>query len=147
MVSNDSIESNITDTTIPAMIRGFIFNLNELEINKFKELFNSVSIVRNHKLKSIEYETVCASEAFHVLVNGVDLMLPRMARIWPQITGFNELCEDDKIVLLKTSCPQIMTLQSIMLFDFEGQFWTIPIVCSVCGDRAIGLWLHLWQKL
>ncbi|CAG2171011.1 unnamed protein product [Oppiella nova] len=40
---------------------------------------------------------------------------------------YKELCEDDKIILLKTSCPEILCLYKVVNFDFDGEFWRVPI--------------------
>ncbi|CAG2100949.1 unnamed protein product [Medioppia subpectinata] len=121
-------ETNKTNAIIPSLIRGLIFNFNELEINRFKELFNSVAVVRNPSVRSIAYETVNVREALELLLNGADVMFSRMVKMSLKISGFNDLCEDDKIVLLKAACPQLTILQSIIIFNFNGEFWTIPII-------------------
>ncbi|CAG2106609.1 unnamed protein product [Medioppia subpectinata] len=107
---------------------GLIFNFNELEINRFKELFNSVAVVRNPTVRSIAYETVNVREALELLLNGANVMFSRMVKMSLKISGFTDLCEDDKIVLLKAACPQLTILQSIIIFNFNGEFWTIPII-------------------
>ncbi|CAG2163563.1 unnamed protein product [Oppiella nova] len=43
------------------------------------------------------------------------------------MTEFSELCEDDKIALLKKGCTEIICLLTVVTFDFEGEFWTVPI--------------------
>ncbi|CAG2164818.1 unnamed protein product [Oppiella nova] len=43
------------------------------------------------------------------------------------INEYKELCEDDKIILLKTSCPEILCLYKVVNFDFDGEFWRVPI--------------------
>ncbi|CAG2112390.1 unnamed protein product, partial [Medioppia subpectinata] len=125
--SNALISSKRNDNKIPSIFRGFIFNLNDNEIKVLKELFSSVAVVRDPPTKTIAYETVCVSDAIQVLQNGADLNFPRIVKMSANINGFKELCEDDKIALLKTACPQLMLLQSIFHFDFEGQLWTLPI--------------------
>ncbi|CAG2109858.1 unnamed protein product, partial [Medioppia subpectinata] len=126
-LSNDFNEINKMDTKIPSFIKGFIFNFNELEMNRFKELFNSVAVVRNRTVRTIAYETVCVSDALQILQNRADIKFALMVKMSTNINGFKELCENDKIVLLKAGCPQIMFLLNIRDYDFEGQFWTIPI--------------------
>ncbi|CAG2181009.1 unnamed protein product [Oppiella nova] len=49
----------------------------------------------------------------------------RMIQMCKTIDEFKELCEDDKIILLKASCPEIICLLSVLTFDFDGEFWTV----------------------
>ncbi|CAG2110248.1 unnamed protein product [Medioppia subpectinata] len=98
-----------------------------LEINRFKELFNSLAVVRGNPVTTIAYETNTASDGIQLIQNRADLKFTRMVKMSANINGFNELCEDDKIALLKAGCPQLWLLQNIVDFDVEGQFWRIPI--------------------
>ncbi|CAG2106608.1 unnamed protein product [Medioppia subpectinata] len=124
-------ESNKMSHNIPSVIKQFIFNFNELEINRLKELFSSVATVRHQRVRTVVYETECVSDALHVLHNRSDRKFPQMIKMLERIHGFNELCANDKSVLFKAPCPQLMLLESIILFDFNGQFWTIPIRSDV----------------
>ncbi|CAG2176971.1 unnamed protein product, partial [Oppiella nova] len=46
------------------------------------------------------------------------------------MSQFSDLCEGDKIALLKSGCPKIINLLSVLNFNFEGKFWTVPFECN-----------------
>ncbi|CAG2100950.1 unnamed protein product [Medioppia subpectinata] len=127
--SNDLIEinNNNTNTGISSVIKGFIFNFNELEINRFKELFNSVAVVRDPTVRTIAYETVNVLKAFQILNSRAEFKFTQMVKMSANINGFKKLCENDQIVLLKAACPQLMFLLNITDYAFDDMYLTIPI--------------------
>ncbi|CAG2109824.1 unnamed protein product [Medioppia subpectinata] len=110
----------------PALIRGLIFNFNDLEINRFKELFSSVDVMRDPTL-AIASETTDVMEAFRLLQMRCDVKCRRIIKMSTNISEFTNLCEEDKIALLKTGCPEIICLISVLNFNFDGEFWTVGI--------------------
>ncbi|CAG2163561.1 unnamed protein product [Oppiella nova] len=42
------------------------------------------------------------------------------------MSEFRELGKDDKIELLMAGFPKILSLLSVLNFNFEGRFWTVP---------------------
>ncbi|CAG2169974.1 unnamed protein product [Oppiella nova] len=55
------------------------------------------------------------------------------------MSQFSHLCEGDKITLLKSGCPKIINLLSVLNFNFEGKFWTVPFD----NENAVQLSLDL----
>ncbi|CAG2116678.1 unnamed protein product [Medioppia subpectinata] len=99
-------------------------------MNRFKELFNSVALVRGKPvppLTTIAYETESVSDGIQLMQNRANTKFTLIVKMSANIKGFNDLCEDDKIVLLKAGCPQLWLLQNIINFDIDGKFWRVFI--------------------
>ncbi|CAG2168561.1 unnamed protein product [Oppiella nova] len=125
---------------IPALIRGLIFNFQELEINRLKELFSSAAVMREPSLRTTS-ETINLMDAFRVLQMRCDVKCRRIVKMSTNMTEFVNLCDEDKIALLKTGCPEIICLISVLNFNFDGEFWTVDID----GENATVLRLDLFR--
>ncbi|CAG2113706.1 unnamed protein product, partial [Medioppia subpectinata] len=111
---------------IPSVIRGLIFDLNELELGRFKQLFSSMETVKDPLVKCTS-RAIEFAEVFCILQVRNETKFKRIVKMSTNIDAFNELCDEDKIVLLKTGVTEIMTLMTVLNFDYEGEFWTVPI--------------------
>ncbi|CAG2169975.1 unnamed protein product, partial [Oppiella nova] len=111
---------------IPSLIRGLIFNFNELEMHRLKHLFSSTAYMRDPIVTNVT-KTATYSDAFKVLRMRSDMKCQKIIKMCKNINQFKELCEDDKIILLKTSSPEIACLYKVVNFNVQGQFWTVPI--------------------
>ncbi|CAG2163560.1 unnamed protein product [Oppiella nova] len=47
------------------------------------------------------------------------------------MSEFSELGKDDKLGLLMAGFPKIIRLLSVLNFNFEGRFWTLPFLSAV----------------
>ncbi|XP_054169176.1 nuclear hormone receptor HR96-like [Oppia nitens] len=131
------MKKNIVDTTvsnerqkvsdIPTLIRELIFSFNELEMNRFRELFSSAVMLRDPVLKTIS-ETNTYMDSFTVLQKRAALKCNRIIKMSTNISEFTNLCEEDKIALLKTGCPEVICLLTVVNFDFNDNYWTVPVV-------------------
>ncbi|CAG2110184.1 unnamed protein product, partial [Medioppia subpectinata] len=111
---------------IPSAIRGLIFKLNELEFSRFKQLFISMAIIKDPVVKCAANETTFA-DIFRHLEDRNELKYRRIVKMAANITEFNDLCAEDRIALVRAGAPHIACLTNVLGFDFEGQFWTVPI--------------------
>ncbi|CAG2163400.1 unnamed protein product [Oppiella nova] len=127
-----------------SVIRNIIFNFNELETNKLRHLFTSTAYMRDPVLKKTS-KADTYTDAFNVLQTRSDIKCRKIIQMCKTMAQFKELCEDDKIILLKASCPEIICLLSVLTFNFEGEFWTVAI------DSENGVMLPLnvlkWENL
>ncbi|CAG2101223.1 unnamed protein product [Medioppia subpectinata] len=114
------IETNFV-VQIPNMIRGILFDLNELEMSRFKQLFMSMNVVKDPVVRCTSEMTTYTEEA------RIEDKYKRIVKMATNITEFNDLCAEDKVSLLKTGVPDIMCLTTVLGFDFEGEFWRVPI--------------------
>ena len=113
---------------IPSLIRGLIFSFNELEMSRLKHLFSSTTYMKDPVAK-ITTKVETYNDFVNATITRSDNKCRRMIQMCKTIDEFKELCEDDKIILLKASCPEIICLLSVLTFDFDGEFWTVAIVC------------------
>ncbi|CAG2101225.1 unnamed protein product [Medioppia subpectinata] len=111
---------------IPYAIRGLIFELNEVEFGRFKTLFSTLEILKDPAVKSTVKITAMA-DIFSILEVRNERKYQQIVKMCTNFNEFSDLCEDDKISLLKSNVTEIFFLLTVMYFDFEDEFWTIVI--------------------
>ncbi|CAG2173636.1 unnamed protein product [Oppiella nova] len=93
-------------------------------MNRLKQLFTSTAYMRDPVVK-ITSKVDTYTDVYKVFQMRSDTKSRRVIQMCKTMAQFKELCEDDKIILLKASCPEIICLISVTTFDFESEFWTV----------------------
>ncbi|CAG2113793.1 unnamed protein product [Medioppia subpectinata] len=112
------------DNQMPAYIRGLIFTFNDTERHRLKQLFYSTTWLRD-PVVNLVVEPSTEPEVLRVLQMRTEMHCRRIIKMSKTINEFRELCESDKITLLKSGSQEIITLLNILSFNFEGEFWTV----------------------
>ncbi|CAG2115347.1 unnamed protein product [Medioppia subpectinata] len=118
--------NNTSNNNLPAIIRGFLFDLNDLERTRLKQLFSSATLIRD-PVVTMASEANTGPEILRVFQIRTEIHFRRIIKMCKTMTEFTELSETDQIILLKTSCPEIICLLNILTYDFVGEFWTLYI--------------------
>ncbi|CAG2107001.1 unnamed protein product [Medioppia subpectinata] len=105
------------EVEVPSLVRDMIFAFNDMEINHFRELFSSTSVMRDPAV-----EVTSETTGFRDV-----LKCRRIVKMSKTLSKFTTLCESDKVSLVKAACPEIMCLISIINFNFDGEYWTVAI--------------------
>ncbi|CAG2178616.1 unnamed protein product, partial [Oppiella nova] len=82
--------------------------------------------MRNSNHFKITFKTKTFSDAFRLIQMNTDNKCRRFMKMCKNMSEFSELGKDDKIGLLIDGFPKILSLLSVLNFNFEGRFWTIP---------------------
>ncbi|CAG2112147.1 unnamed protein product [Medioppia subpectinata] len=66
-------------------------------------------------------------EVNRIFQHRTDMRCRQTIKMCKTMTEFRDLCENDQIILLKTSCFEMLCFVSVLTFDFTDQFWTVYI--------------------
>ncbi|CAG2105010.1 unnamed protein product [Medioppia subpectinata] len=125
LYGNDGSD-NIGIKHISVTLRGVIFGLNDMERCRLTQVFKSTAFIKDPVVRPTSAVNTIA-EALRVLRMRTEIHCRRIIKMCKTMDEFTELCENDKIILLKTCCPEIICLSSVLTFDFVGKFWTVYI--------------------
>ena len=59
------------------------------------------------------------------VINLTSLAITRIIRMAKQIQPFINMCQEDKIALLKGGCTELMILRSVVSYNPEKQSWSV----------------------
>ena len=123
-------ELEMTVLPIPRVDISFKFNFNEMEGHKLTELCEAIKLMR-HPADRVDFQDVPNnySGAVHILHSSCDQEIKDVIKMCKTLNAFRGLPESDQIVLLKYASLEIIVIQMILKFDFDGQFWDIITVC------------------
>ncbi|CAG2119786.1 unnamed protein product [Medioppia subpectinata] len=120
----DEYRENIVINGIPHLIKGFIFNFNEQEMHRLRQLFSSTVYLRDPKIERITWNAKTLPEVNRVFQIRTDMRCRQTVKMCKTMTEFRDLCETDQIILLKACCLEILCLISVATFDFVKELWT-----------------------
>ncbi|CAG2105009.1 unnamed protein product [Medioppia subpectinata] len=78
---------------------------------RLTQVFKSTAFIKDPIVKSTS-EVNTGAEALRVLRMRTEIHCRRIIKMCKTIDEFTELCENDRIILLKTCCPEIICLTS-----------------------------------
>ena len=106
---------------------------NQLEEIRLKELISAMAILQTPSSHNIR-KTEDFWEALRLLNTKCDLEIRKIIKMAKKLRAFGSLDENDKIILLKYSVIEIMSLRMTEYFDLNGQHWRVIIV-SIVSNR------------
>ncbi|CAG2173133.1 unnamed protein product [Oppiella nova] len=121
-------EPNYTQTIVPIQrpITDYNNNFNETEGNCLAELLSAMAIVE---------EPVCTDgtdvttfqDMRRVMTKKFDIGIRSVIQMSKRLPSFRSISENDKYILVKNSCVEILHLRSALIFDYENGLWNIFI--------------------
>ncbi|XP_054169173.1 nuclear hormone receptor HR96-like [Oppia nitens] len=102
-------------------------NLNEIEGKQLNELLFAANFIRFTINSNVVY-----------VINDINMYTEYITNVYTQgvqtffcltnnLQTFNQLCETDKISLVKYGAIEILSVRSLETFNYEHQYWTINI--------------------
>ncbi|XP_054169199.1 nuclear hormone receptor HR96-like [Oppia nitens] len=94
------------------------FELNQIEVNLLKDLFEKTSVLRhpdtNHVVQLTDLNAVR-----RVTASKLDKEIRLLIDMSKHLTNFSNMCENDKIALLKYRCFESLFVRSVMIIDYS----------------------------
>ncbi|CAG2177649.1 unnamed protein product [Oppiella nova] len=98
---------------------------NELESNRLTELLNALQKMQIYSFNMTKTKDPThlrdSHEAWVIIMSQNERAIQEVVNMSKCLQGFNNLCENDRIILIKYSSIEIDILRMIMCFDFEQQ--------------------------
>lgn len=100
--------------------------LNDQEQARIKELYDASRSLDEPMEKEQEASAKEDPNNLMGVINLTDLAIKRIIRMAKQIGPFINMCQEDKIALLKGGCTELMILRSVVSYNPEKQSWSLP---------------------
>ena len=102
-------------------------NLTENEGNRLTELIDASKVFTN-RISSTTSEITTLSEALMTTAIKWDEEVRKIIKMANNLYAFNEICEEDKIVMLKYASCEIVLMRSVICYEKSTQNWNIFLV-------------------
>ena len=129
------VESGMTDTSLVPIVRPiatFDKQLNDIECYRLTELRVAGNQFQDYRNCSGKFPIECKDfdtlYNYYTSINIFDENILSTIKFCKKMTMFNDMCEDDKIVLIKNSCWPIVCLFFTPTIKFDKDYWIHPIV-------------------
>ena len=133
------VESRVGSGTTPMavmpigrQVSTFNKQFNDIEWNKIKELSDASRIFYEHTVLKHSVKNCFSlnkiAEMYKLFPNVVDQFITSTVQYCKSISTFDDICEDDKLVLVKTAYWQLICLSYLPTFDFKKGHWIYFIV-------------------
>ena len=133
----DRSESVKTSTIVLPVVRPmtpFDKQLNDMEHSRLNELTLAGTHYQDYNDCTVENYIECndlgALYEFYSSLNLFDEQVLSTIKFCKSMTMFNDMCEDDKLILVKASCWKMVCLKYIAAVKLDNYYWTMNIVNS-----------------
>ncbi|CAG2173008.1 unnamed protein product [Oppiella nova] len=129
--SYGSDESDLLVVPISSPITDYSNQFNELEGNKLSELLDALKVLQISDV-STDYSIVnnCV-DALNIIIGKIDDKIANVVKMSKRLDGFNNMCENDQMVVIKHSAFEIDILRMILRFNFEDQYFIVNEVIAI----------------
>ncbi|CAG2101228.1 unnamed protein product [Medioppia subpectinata] len=100
------------------------------DMGRFKQLFSFMNEIKDPVVRCTSNCTTY-TDYIRITETWNELKYKQFVKMATNITEFNDLCAEDKVSLLKTGLSELMALTTVLRFDFEGEFWRVPILTAI----------------
>ncbi|CAG2115857.1 unnamed protein product, partial [Medioppia subpectinata] len=101
--------------------------LNELEGRRLTELLNAMHIYTETVVPVTEF----AVKSNNVMTFQIEARICSLIKMAKNLTAFNELCENDRISLIKHGCLDMFYLRCVPDFDYQDNHWTFTMLTAI----------------
>ena len=110
------------DTSLDVLIDRHISDneLNELEVNILRDLYTATYVMR-HPQSKVFREITDIDDLTKTMNLKFEKEIRNLIRMCKKLNTFREVCENDKIALLKYRCFEAILLRSVTIFDFQSK--------------------------
>ncbi|XP_054169167.1 nuclear hormone receptor HR96-like [Oppia nitens] len=103
----------------------YSYQFTEAESKKLTELLNASLFMKNHFTGGTIIEAKTIGDFYVHWVPKVESDLKNLVSMSKCLTGFENLCDNDRICLMKYGSSEISHLRMIEFFNFVDNYWTI----------------------
>ena len=106
--------------------------LNEIEMNRIKELSRAQNsfqyLFSPLSKKVIEYNSIkeCYQDTY--AVSKMDDIVRQFVKFCKRLSPFQDICEGDQLALIKNSIFEVLTIQNMFLYNYDGEYWDMTLV-------------------
>ncbi|XP_054153123.1 nuclear hormone receptor HR96-like isoform X2 [Oppia nitens] len=98
------------------------YAFNELEGNKLAELFNATTFFIDPKVP-VTSQAMTQQDMNKILCNKVEDYILKVIKMSKMLSSFNNICENDKISLIKFGAMDLVYIRQVSIFDAETKQW------------------------
>lgn len=132
---NNMQSSGVTTTCLVPIVKPIATydkEFNDMEVLRLSELLTAANEFEEAKYPKtkifIEVNTMADMHKVFASLDLMDRALHSSIKFCRSMSLFNEMCDDDKVTLLKNNVWKILCLRSLLSHDPLKLFWTYPIV-------------------
>lgn len=103
-------------------------DFNQKELIIMSELMNASRLWRAPLQKKVIREITNMTDCRKALTFVYDHEIKNMVKLSKSLNSFNNLCENDRISLLKNHCFPLLLMRGILCYNFQNQCWTLFLV-------------------
>ena len=129
------VGSGVTNTSVVPLVRPiatFDKQLNDIECYRLTELRVAGNQFQDYRNCSGKFPIECKDfdtlYDYYTSINLFDEHILSTIKFSKTMTMFNDMCENDKIVLIKNGCWPIVCLLFTSIIKFDNDYWIHPIV-------------------
>ena len=121
VINDNNINSVVRVTPIPIQINNNRNTWNELESYRLMELFNAINEYKYEFIES-NVEITTHSDMSRAICMKYEGEVKTAIRLSKRLKAYDQLCDDDKIELVKYGYLDIFLLRSVLTFNFQTQY-------------------------
>ena len=126
---DQQIEQNFGITSVCRPITDYKNNLNEVEGNYLTELFKAIKVLKT-PMGPVATQASNYFEAKHVMNSALIIDAIRYVSMSRSLMAFNNICPNDRSVLLRPGIPEMLTLRYVKGYFHENdkEYFIVPTV-------------------
>ncbi|CAG2181121.1 unnamed protein product, partial [Oppiella nova] len=99
---------------------------NELEGNRFTELMSATDLLKIQTSNNTSV-VVTIDQFYQIIDIQRNTDIANVVKMCRHLFGFNTLCDQDQLILLKHGSLEIHSMRSITYYDSDRQYWTMNL--------------------